>query len=65
MSHTEPEINLALFLVGGWEMAGEKEKLRKTLYSFELGDSDVLPQTSSLALGSNLDKLKSLLLLDG
>lgn len=65
MSHTEPEINLALFLVGGWEMAGEKEKLWKTLYSFELGDSDVLPQTSSLALGSNLDKLKSLLLLDG
>lgn len=64
MSHTEPEINLALFLVGVWEMAGEKEKLWKTLYSFELGDSDVLPQTSSLALGSNLDKLKSLLLLD-
>lgn len=65
MSHTEPEINLALFLVGGWEMAGEKEKLWKTLYSFELGDSDVLPQTSSLALGSSLGKLKSLLLLDG
>lgn len=30
MSHTGPEINLTLFLVGAWEKTGEKEKLWKT-----------------------------------